>query len=140
MSLRLFRPLLVLAALQLSLAPAMAEPACPLPAEKRMSVVQLFFGRDIHGRGPLTDAEWTAFARKVLSQIFPDGFSTYDGDGQWLDPATGAIVRERTKIVVIATKDEGKLAERVNAVSDAYRRQFQQRSVGVITQNVCAAF
>jgi len=114
--------------------------ACPIAGEHRMSVVHLYFGRSIKGRPPLTDAEWNAFAAEVLTRNFPYGFTAYDGDGQWLDPKTGAVIRERTRIVTAAVQNPRALAAGVQAVSDAYRRRFRQESVGIISEDVCAAF
>jgi len=105
-----------------------------------MIEAQLFFGRDIAGRAPLSDAEWAAFAATVLTKDFPDGFTVSDGEGQWRDPQTGAIVREQSKIVLIAADNSPVLAAKFGDVIDAYRAQFHQQSVGVITRPVCAAF
>jgi hypothetical protein len=113
---------------------------CLLRSEKPMVEAQLFFGRDIAGRAPLSDMEWAAFAATVLTKDFPDGFTVSDGEGQWRDPQTGAIVREQSKIVLIAADNSPALAAKLGDVVDAYRTQFHQQSVGVITRTVCAAF
>ena len=63
---------------------------CLLPAEKRMLVAELFFGRDIAGRAPLSEAEWRDFAAEIITPNFPDGFTVFDAEGQWRNPATGA--------------------------------------------------
>ena len=123
------------------LAPAWgAKPttACPLAGERPVRVVHFYFGRAIKGRQPLTDREWTTFAAEILSRNFPEGFTSYDGDGQWRNPRTGQIVRERSKIVMAAVLDDGSLGARVDAVSRAYRERFHQESVGVTTEDVCA--
>jgi hypothetical protein len=121
--------------------PAAAPPyACLLPAEQRMLVAELFFGRNIRGRGPLTEAEWQVFARDIVTPNFPDGFTVFDGDGQWQNPATRRIARERTKILLVAAKRTDDLAPRLSAVIDAYKTRFDQQSVGIITRDSCAAF
>lgn len=130
---------LVLGLFEADASPVQNE-ACPIAGEHRMSVVHLYFGRSIRGRSPLTDAEWNAFAAEVLTRNFPYGFTAYDGDGQWLDPKTRAIVRERTRIVTAAVQNPRALAARVQAVSEAYRQRFRQESVGIISEDVCAAF
>lgn len=105
-----------------------------------MEVTELFFGRDIEGRAPLTGEEWADFAAKVLSPNFPDGFTVYDAEGQWLDKATNKIVREPSKVVIIAAEESPDLVKRIDAVTDAYRKRFHQMSVGVISEPVCASF
>ena len=43
------------------------------------------------GVSRLTDAEWTEFAARTITPNFPDGFTVFDGDGQWRNPQTGHI-------------------------------------------------
>jgi hypothetical protein len=105
-----------------------------------MLVAELFFGRSIKGRGPLTDAEWAKFAADTITANFPDGFTVFDGDGQWQNPETGHIGREHTKILLVAAKRSPELASRLSAVIDAYKMRFRQQSVGIITRDSCAAF
>ncbi len=114
--------------------------ACLLPAEQRMLVAELFFGRAINGRAPLNDAEWTAFAAQVVAANFPDGFTVLDGEGQWRNPRTGRVAGDRTKILLVAVKRTPDLARRVSAVIDAYKARFHQQSVGLVTRNSCANF
>jgi len=105
-----------------------------------MLVAELFFGRGIKGRQPLTDAEWAEFTARTITPNFPDGFTVFDGEGQWRNPQTGQIAGDRTKILLVAAKREPDLARRLSAVIDAYKRQFHQQSVGIITRDSCAAF
>jgi hypothetical protein len=138
-------PLLLLAAVSACAAPSDTTPApppyaCLLPAEQRMLVAELFFGRDIRGPGPLSDAEWADFAAQIVTPNFPDGFTVTDGNGQWQNPATREITRQPTKIVLVAARRTPDLAQRLSAVIEAYKTRFHQQSVGVITRDSCAAF
>ncbi|HXC91463.1 MAG TPA: DUF3574 domain-containing protein [Stellaceae bacterium] len=114
--------------------------ACFLPGEQRTLVAELFFGRRIRGHGQLSDAEWAEFAAQIVTPNFPDGFTVFDGDGQWRNPRTGHIARDPTKILLVAAKRTPDLARRLSAVIDAYKTRFHQQSVGVITRDSCAAF
>ncbi|HEX4185917.1 MAG TPA: DUF3574 domain-containing protein [Stellaceae bacterium] len=129
--------LLLLAGCAESRAPAYS---CLLPAERHMLVAELFFGRNIKGRQPLTDAEWANFATQAIAPNFPEGFTSFDGEGQWRNPQTGQIAGGRTKILLVAAKPEPDLPQRLSAVIDAYKAQFHQQSVGIITRDSCAAF
>jgi Protein of unknown function (DUF3574) len=120
--------------------PPTAPYACLLPEEQRMLVAELFFGRGIKGTEPLTDAEWADFAAQTITPNFPDGFTVFDGEGQWRNPQTGRIAGDRTKILLVAAKREADLARRLAAVIDAYKARFHQQSVGLITRDSCAAF
>jgi hypothetical protein len=119
--------------------PATASP-CLLPAQQRMLVAELFFGRNIKGRQALSDAEWAEFAVRTIAPNFPDGFTVFDGEGQWRNPLTGQIAGGGTKILLVAVKSEPDLSRRLSAVIDAYKAQFHQQSVGIITRDTCAAF
>ena len=119
---------------------ASGTPSCPLPGQKTMATAQLFFGLSVPGRGPVTAQEWRAFTSQTLTRYFPDGFTAYDGSGQWMDPKTRHIVRERSKVVIVVANDDANFAKNIAAVSDAYRAEFRQQSVGVVTQMACAAF
>jgi hypothetical protein len=129
--------LLALATPQVSLA---QEPSCPLSNEKPMLVTQLFFGLSIKGRGPITRGEWTAFVRRNVAPRFPDGFTVYEAEGQWLDPASHSVVRENSKVMIIAAEDTAEVRTKIAEVSDLYRKAFHQQAVGVITRRECAAF
>ncbi len=109
--------------------------ACLLPGEQRMAVAELFFGR-----ASLSDAEWAGFAARIITPSFPDGFTVLDGEGQWRNPRTGRIIRDPTKILLVATKRTPGLARRLSGVIDAYKARFHQQSVGVITRDTCADF
>lgn len=122
-----------------TLGPKDAAP-CPLPGEDRYAVTQLFFGRDIPGRAPLTDSEWNDFVARAVTPQFPDGFTVLDGTGQWLDQATGRVIHEQSKILVLVADPESDLKTRIGSVIDAYRKEFHQQSVGVLTSEACGAF
>jgi hypothetical protein len=113
---------------------------CPLAGQKQMAMAQLFFGLAVPGRGPVNAKEWQRFTARTLSRYFPDGFTAYDGAGQWMDTNTHRIVRERSKVVVVVAGDDASFAKSIAAVTDAYRSAFRQQSVGVVTQTACAAF
>lgn len=117
-----------------------AAPACPLPDQERYAIVQIFFGRDIPGRGPLTEAEWADFVAHSVTPQFPDGFTVMDGAGQWDDQASGKLIHEQSKILLVAADPDSDLKTRIGSVIAAYRARFPQRSVGVITSEACAAF
>jgi hypothetical protein len=105
-----------------------------------MLVAELFFSRGIAGRAPLRDAEWTEFAAHNITPNFPDGFTVFDGDGQWRNPLTGRIVSNPTKILLVAAPRTPDLAQRLSAVIDAYKARYHHQSVGVITRDSCATF
>lgn len=117
-----------------------ASPSCAGLGGTPMLEYQLFFGRGIPGRSALTDQEWADFAADAVTPRLPDGFTALDADGQWLNPATRRIIRERTKVLIVAVPDTPATEAAITAIKDAYRQQFHQQSVGTVVQPVCAAF
>ena len=120
-------------------------PATPVrgafsPVSRSMLVAELFFGRDIAGRAALSEAEWRAFAAEIVTPNFPDGFTAFDAEGQWRNPATGAVARQPTKVLLVAAPRTADLAPRLSAVIETYKARFRQQSVGIITRDSCAAF
>jgi hypothetical protein len=114
--------------------------SCPLDSQRPMTVAELFFGRDIPGRGALTDQEWSKFAAQFITPEFPQGFTVTDGEGEWRDPATAATTQERAKIVIVAALPAPDLVSRISIIRNAYSRLYRQTSVGTLTYNACGAF
>jgi hypothetical protein len=114
--------------------------SCLLDSQRPMTVVELFFGRDIPGRAPLTNGEWSQFAASVIAKEFPDGFTVTDGDGEWRDPSSQSVTSERTKILIVSEAKSSDLASRVSRVREAYARAYRQTSVGVLTYDACGEF
>ena len=92
------------------------------------------------GRGHVSDARWRQFLAREVTPRFPDGLTVYETIGQWRDPRTGAIGRERSRVLRIIVAQGDAVADKIAAVGEAYKRQFRQKSVGVVTREVCAAF
>jgi hypothetical protein len=114
--------------------------ACSNVGGMPMVEYQLFFGRDIAGRPGLTDQEWAEFAEQVVTPRLPDGFTAFDAGGQWMNPATRRIIREKTKVVIVALPDTEAAASAIGEVRDTYRARFHQQSVGMIAHPICGAF
>lgn len=136
---KLFMPLV---GLVLFLMPTAAAPArageCRAPL-KSMLIVDLYFGRN-GPHGGVSERRWSRFLAQEVTPRFPDGLTVVDGAGQWREAAHKRIIRERTKVVTIAVAETHSVYERIAAVTDAYKRLFHQKSVGVIVRAGCAAF
>lgn|SRR5579872_5654387 len=122
-----------------SAAPPPASP-CASVGGAPMLEYQLFFGRAIAGRGDLTDREWQDFAEKTITPRLPAGFTVFDAYGQEMNPVTQRIIKERTKVLMVAVPDKAETATAIAAIRDAYRTQFHQRSVFTVVQQTCSAY
>lgn len=114
-----------------------AMPSCAPPLSSAVEV-NLYFGRDRLAGGEVSDAEWAAFLTEVVTPRFPDGLSVLDVQGQSRDPASGRVVRERSKLLVVVVFDAPGHRAKVAEIVDAYRRRFGQHEVFRVEQPVCA--
>ena len=121
-------------------APAGAQSvACAAP-QQPMQQIELMFGRNIGGRVGVGEAAWSRFLAREIAARFPDGLTVLNAVGQWQDKERGRLVREPSKLVVIVTAEDTSAGDTIASIVAAYKRQFRQRSVGVISRPVCAAF
>jgi hypothetical protein len=123
----------LLAGLLVALAtPATAQISCTLP-QKPMIDIELLLGR-----GGST-AKWRTFLAREVTPRFPDGLTVYETSGQWRDPKTQRISREKSRVLrIVAPADTAR--DKVDAVAEVYKKQFAQKSVGIVIRQVCASF
>lgn len=114
--------------------------ACAQPGEHAALQADLLFGRDIAGRGPVTDAERAAFLADTVTPRFPDGLTVWDAHGQWRDRATGGITREDSFVIRIIADGTADTRARLAAIRQAYMQRFRQESVGMTLAPTCASF
>ncbi len=113
--------------------------ACVPPAES-MITAELMFGRKIGDRVGVSDAAFAAFLAREISPRFPDGLTVVDAKGQWRDNDRGVIVREPSKLVLLIFRDDPARRENLDAIADAYKRQFRQQSVLISRRASCVTF
>ena len=92
------------------------------------------------GRGGKSEARWRQFLAREVTPRFPDGLTVYETYGQWRDPKRNAIVRERSRVMRIIVPADAPAQDKIDAVAEAYKKQFSQKSVGVVTRSACVSF
>lgn len=122
-----------------ALAAETPAPACHAGQQAKL-MAELTFGRDIGRRIGVSEAAWRRFLAREVTPRFPDGLTVVKALGQWRDRSTGRIVREPSELVMVVLPGHPDDQARLEAIVAAYKRQFQQQSVGVIVQSACAAF
>ena len=121
-------------------APAAAQGDACIAPQQSMQQIELMFGRNIAGRLGVGEAAWSRFLAREITPRFPDGLSILDATGQWRDRERGRVVREPGKLVIIVTADDASARDKVAAIVTAYKQQFRQQSVGVVSRQVCAVY
>jgi hypothetical protein len=129
---------LAAAATLLSGCATLAPATCPA-GQSPGRTAQLFFGRDVGDQVGVSEADFARFVDEELTPRFPDGLTVLDAAGQWRG-ADGVIVREPSKVVILALPGRAGGGDRLDAVREAYKRRFSQEAVMVVTQPVCLGF
>ncbi len=132
---------IVAAALFAAALPAVAAQAegCASPASA-MSQVEMYFGSSVKGLPFVTEEAWSQFLASEVTPKFPDGLTVFDAHGQWRSN-DGKIYREETHVLLILYKADATTGGKIEAIRDAYKKQFLQEDLPVrVDTTVCAAF
>ena len=105
------------------------------PPQKPMLDVELLLGR-----GKASDTRWREFLAREVTPRFPDGLTVYETTGQWRDPVTQKIAREKSRVLRIIVPADAPTQDKIAAVTEAYKKQFRQKSVGIVTRPACVSF
>ena len=115
-----------------------AAPSCPGGMQAQVRA-ELIFGRNLKTGGTVSEAAWRRFVAQEIAPRFPDGFTVLDGRGQWRDPQ-GRVVREASKVLLVAMPDDPERRARLAAIAEAYKRAFGQDSVLTLATPSCVSF
>jgi hypothetical protein len=110
------------------------------PGQSPGHTAELLFGRRTGDRIGVTEADWGRFVAAEITPRFPDGLTVLDAAGQWRDAARGTIIREPSKVVLIALRDRTAEMPRIEQIVDADKSRFRQQSVGVVVRQACLSF
>jgi hypothetical protein len=108
--------------------------------QKLRQVAELLFGRDIGREIGISKGAFARFLSREITPRFPDGLTVSDASGQWRSRPGGPIVHEPTKRVEIVLPGASDDQAQLDAVVEAYKREFQQQSVAVIVRPACVSF
>ena len=110
------------------------------PGQQAMLSVELLFGRKIGDHVGVSETAFRRFIDQEVTLRFPDGLTILDARGQYRDRERDRLIREPSKLVLIVTSDEAETRGKLAAIAEAYKRRFDQKSVGLILKPACAAF
>ena len=103
-------------------------------------VVQMIFGRNIGNKLGVGEADWTRFMDQEVTPRFPDGLTVFNGAGQWRDTDTGRVVREPSKVLLVALPEGTEGRTRLKEVAEAYKQRFKQQAVATFQETACVSF
>jgi len=118
---------------------SLAPQSCATGQQAMLSA-ELLFGRKIGDRIGVSETAFRRFVDEEVTPRFPDGLTILDASGQYHDRDRGSLIREPSKLVLIATPDEAGSREKLVAIAEAYKSRFSQQSVGLILKPACVSF
>ena len=104
-----------------------------------MQRVELVFGMSRAGRVDVGEDEWTAFLAREVTPRFPDGLTVLAANGQWRG-ASGSVVREPARVLLIWIARSPDLETRIEAVRAAWKAAHAQESVLRADGASCVSF
>lgn len=117
-----------------------AASACAgVPGGRVWRRTELFFGRS-GADGPIADAAFAAFVDRVVTPRFPDGLTLLDGRGQYRESPEAPIGREAATVLVLLHPGGREAGARIEAIREAYKSEFRQRSVLRVDRAACVSF
>lgn len=119
---------------------ASLAPQVCAPGQQAMLSAELLFGRKIGDRVGVSETDFRRFVDQEVTPRFPDGLTVLDTTGQYRDNERSKLIREPSKLVLIAMPDEAGNRDKLAAIAEAYKRRFSQQSVGLILKPACASF
>jgi hypothetical protein len=100
---------------------------------------EIYFGRHFSNRGEITDQQFAEFLSYHVTPAFPAGLTVYDAYGQ-MQHSSGEIVKQKTKVVVLVHKNSKADDDAINKIVTAYRSQFGNPQVMLLTKQVKPVF
>jgi hypothetical protein len=111
--------------------------ACALGEQSAVSEV-LYFGMAKPSGGTVTEEEWAAFLRTVVTPRFPAGLTAWPASGQWRG-AEGRIVREDSHVLNLLHPADASAEREIQAIIAEYKKLFAQEAVLRVRSTVCTS-
>jgi hypothetical protein len=114
-----------------------AEPACS--AGERRSVDELLYFGTGMADGVVSDDQWAAFLRDVVTPRFPDGLTTWPASGQWR-AGDGSLTLENTHVLNLVHVADQATEKAVQSIIADYKDRFRQEAVLRVKTYACVSF
>ena len=113
---------------------------CQSPSEGKLWVrSEVYFGLKKPDGSRVSEAEWNAFVREVVTPLFPNGLTIVETAGQWRDNS-GTIIHEPSKMLVLLHPRDSVLESAINRIRTDYCHRFNQEAVMKVTTKARVAF
>ena len=104
-------------------------PKRPTAASEVWVRTELYFGTNRSDGAPVTEAEFSDFVGREVTDRFPDGLTLLTGYGQFRG-ASGAIIREKSFLLILFYPPHQQDAnKKIQEIRDLYKAGFKQEAV-----------
>jgi hypothetical protein len=106
------------------------RPAATVPTAPAMVRTDLYFGLSRpDGRPDVSDEQFGDFLAAEVTPHFPAGLTVSTAAGQWRDPRSGQITRERSRVLTIFHALTPAAHDAIERIRTRFKEQFRQDSV-----------
>lgn len=117
-----------------------AAPTMACTVGDQMQQTTLYFGMSRPTGGNITEAQWQGFVDKEVTPRFRDGLTVFAAKGQWLGN-DGTVAKEGSHALMLIYPSNDKASnDKIEALRNLYRVQFQQESVMRVDSPECVSF
>jgi hypothetical protein len=132
-------PVAIAMAAALLVAGCATSPGPGCPAGERRSVDELLYFGTGMADGVVSDDQWAAFLRDVVTPRFPDGLTTWPASGQWR-AGDGSLTLENTHVLNLVHAAGDATEKAVQAIIADYKDRFRQEAVLRVKTYACVSF
>lgn len=100
---------------------------------------EIYLGQNLPGGHEVGRQEWNDFLDKVVTKQFPKGLTVFTAYGQ-MQHADGRIEEQSTLVLAIVHPKDAASDKAVQAIVEAFRKQFGKAQVIVLHSPVTAQF
>jgi hypothetical protein len=111
-------------------------PACT--GGESMVRTELYFGLNV-GEKPMDPQQFERFVDREIAGRFSEGFTIVQALGAWRDPQ-GKTIRENSRVLIRVHAQTRTDEDEINAITEAYKREFAQDAVLRIDTPSCVKF
>jgi len=132
-------PMAIAMAAAVIIAGCAASPGPTCTAGERRSVDELLYFGTGMADGVVSDDQWAAFLRDVVTPRFPEGLTTWPASGQWRS-GDGSLTREGSHVLNLVHAADDTTEKAVQAIIADYKNRFRQEAVLRVKTDVCVSF
>jgi hypothetical protein len=117
---------LLVSSVLLSACSALSRPSCS--EGEQLSVQDMLYFGTASPIGIISPDKWSEFLKLTVTPRFPQGFSVWQGNGQWRS-ADGTLRHELSYILSLVHPDNDFSEKAVQEIIAQYKSQFRQEAV-----------